>query len=621
VANGTKTKEEIVLLVRNYFDEAYDAKRDRMDLNRLNFDCFHLRSSYFHKVEGQSQEFLGKVNLAVEQISAFIQQGLIDIGDWFRVDTAPGIAPEALTISPEDVRRLTKRQLELVGFNTKVSDALKLGLLGSLMIAKVHGKFVNKPQFIVRDEVDGINIKKRLVEKENKVWQLCIDLVRQEDWYPDPTGRGLYEIQRIEMDYYKLLELAKMPGSTYDLEAVKSLQPSSGLLSERERDKHTETAQNTTEGGSKRSTIVLDEFWGNIVDPTTGELLYENIVATVADEKTLIQKPTPNPLWHQKSPFVVTPIERVPNSVWHKAVMDAPTRHNMAMNELYNLMVDGAMMGVHGIKQYRPEWLDDPEQISGGIPPGTSLAVTQAMPPGAQVLERVDTSSVPAEALNMYNAMSSEFNQSAFTNDLRLGVLPSRSVKATEVVEASQSITGVFAGLAKNIEVSFIEAVVERSWMTIAQHMNDLHFEDVKAILGPRADLVQSISPEERFAETVNGLKFRVFGITRTLNKIKEFRKIQGLLQTIGSSEILMQAFSQKFDFNKLLDEVMKSLDINTEKLQLDEAEIAAGPEPQGGPDMQSNIPQAGAAVNERVEEEGGIPKPDFPPSRATGGG
>jgi hypothetical protein len=94
------------------------------------------------------------------------------------------------------------------------------------------------------------------------------------------------------------------------------------------------------------------------------------------------------------------------------------------------------------------------------------------------------------------------------------------------------------------------------------------------------------------------------------------------MLQTIASAPVLMESFSQKYDFTKLLGEIMQSLDINTAKIAISEkedAEAGMGQVPdQAPPDMQSQIPQAGAASNQADLSMSSIPQPDFPASRAT---
>lgn len=628
------SESTIISCLSSYRQESSEARLDRIEQNRINFDCYHLRQDWSYKQKGQSREFLPKMAMAVEQAATFLQQGLTDIGDWFRVEPEPGLLEDLMKVKPSTVYLLLQRQLIKTGFLNFVGDAAKIGLVGSLIIAKVGGKYVNKPIYRTKSDFKNGSYKKRLIKMEDKVWQLDVSLVRQEDYFPDPTGRGLYEVQDIYMDYWEVERLATGKDAIYDLEAVKKIKGQyDGQGVDREYQKARETGQNTTNHGY-RNQVKISEIWGNIVD-SNGALIYENVVCTIANDQIVIQKPTPNPWWHGESPFVAVPIISVPHSVWGKALMDAPTMLNKASNEMFNLVLDGGMMAVHGIKQLRKHWLEDQSQVDDGISPGTTLLVNSSCPPGATVLERVDTSTVPQDGLNVLNILNQEFNVSALTNDLRMGVASFRAVKATEVVEASQTITSMFSGMAKNIEgednSGLITPILQKAWKCIAQNINDLDSNEVKSLIGEKkaAELL-AMGNEELFADTVQGCKFRTFGISATLNKQKDFTKLTAMLQTIGSSEVLTEAFMQKYDFNKLLTEIMRSLDINPFKI---EAEKADGgdltqpplepPAPSGLPDEQSQIVQAGAAGNQgdltaQGQIQGAIAQTKFPASRAT---
>jgi hypothetical protein len=618
----------IVRTTQNYIREAYEAKRDRMRLNRDNYDIFHHKQDYSHKRPGQSQEFLPKQQMAVEQMSNFVTQGLIDMGQWFSVEQQPGAKNQV--VSTDDVYFLLQRSLEQAKFMTFVGDSIKTGALASLMIAKVHGRNVPKQEFYTKTEVKDFGQKvTKLFKSEQNVWNLWIELIRPEDFFPDPTGSNLYVCQNMWVDKAQVMALAEGDDAIYDMEAVKKLSsyPFDQYYDERDtRDRETDQSRTYSD---YRVRIKLTECWGDIIEPVTGEVLYKNVTWTIANDTVLVSRPKPNPFWHGKNPFVVAPITRVPFSVWHRAPMDGATRHNIAMNELYNLMVDAGMMSVFGIKQIRTDWLEDEREVADGVRPGMTIRASAACPPGAAVIQRVDEGALSPEALQMFNLINSEFAQTAMTNDLRLGSMPSRAVKATEVVEASQSITAMFSGIAKQIEAEFIQPILELSWQTIMQNANDLDSDDVYATLGDRAaNTLLALSPEERFAQTSNGLKFKVYGVTQTLNKQKDFRKLTSLLQTIGSSEVLVEAFIKKFSFEKLLTEIVRSLDIEPGRIEQDELDqmlMQLGPQLQeaGGipmgasPDMQSQIPQASTGPLNPDEVQSGIPRSEFPGSKA----
>lgn len=611
----------LLTISTNYKNEASEAKKSRMEQNKENFDCYHTRDDWSYKQKGQSKESLPKMAMAVEQNSNFIQQGLVDMGDWFKVYPEEGMLEDAMKVKPNDVYVLTNRFLKKDGFLNKIGESVKLGLIGSVMIAKIHGRYVQKPKFKVKYGMQGLKFKRSLVKIEDKAWELKIDLLRQEDYYPDPTGRGLYEMHETFMDYYEVERLAK-DEKLYDLSVVQQLKASSSEDSASKLgDKARETGQDIA-NSSYRNQIKISEYWGNIVSPE-GELLMENVMWTVANDRFVIQEPCENPFWHGESPFVASPIIRVPGSVWGKALMDSPTKLNKALSEMFNLMLDGGMMAVHGIKQIREDWLVDAGEVSEGIEAGSTLRVNSSCPPGMKVVENVVTSTVPPDAMNMYNLLNQEFNTSAITNDLRMGVTPFRESKATAIVESSQSITSMFTGLAKQIETAFMEKVLDKAWKTIAQHMEDLDPEKIKSLLGEkRAASLENLSNEELFAETVQGCKFEVFGISATLNKQKDFTKLQAMLQTVASSPILMEEFTKIYDFGKVLTEIMRSLDINPAKIKADQAVVdpsKAQQADQTAPDAQSQIPQAGAPnASPEMSVEGAIPQADFPASRAT---
>lgn len=599
--------------------EAESAKTDRMARNKENYDVFHLKHDFSHKEVGQSKDVLSKQSMAVEQIKSFFQQALVDIGDWWKAEAAYPVDEQMMLIRPHEVTKMTNYMLEKALYFSHVGNCVQSALLGSLAISKTYGCLKPKPRYVVRKKGRGKTYKKWIEQIEDKTWEMKFEVVRQENYYPDPTGKGLYEIEDMWMDYHEVVAMSEGEYAIYDHEAVSKL-PKSGADVLQDQTKSRETGQNTTESGH-RPKVKITEFWGTILDKD-GKVQFENVVCTVANDTTLIRKPEPNPLWHQRSPYNASPLMEVANSVWHKAPMDAPTQHNKSLVELYNLMVDGAMQQVHAIKQIRKDMLDDPSQVVNGIAVGTTLAVNSNLPAGVKVLEEITAVKLPAEVFTVFNLMNQEYNSSALTNDLRQGVMPFRAVKATEVVEASQSITSVFQGIAKNYEARQSTKELELAWATTAQNWDKISLEEFKALFGDeRGTQLHQLEPQDVFAATVDGIKFKVFGISLTLSKAQDFRKLTTLLQTVGASPILMEEFLKKYDLGKFLGEIMTSLDIDKSKLEIPLAEqntMTEQPEggaPPQGPDAMSQVPQAGAGTLADMMggPQGGFPSPGGP--------
>lgn len=600
------TDDYVIRYVNACKKESSEAKRNRMALNKENYSMYHLEHDFSHKKKGQSREILSKTRNAVESSKSFFQQALADLDDWFRITTLDGQSENQMEVRPEEMQKLLNFMLKRADYFSHVGASTQSGLLGSVAISKVRGELVPKPKFITKAKGRGGSYKKHVVVIENKTWELRFDDIRQEDFYPDSTGKHLYTIDEYTVDLSEIRTLAEGENAIYDKEIVAQLASWNGDSGmQREKNAH-ETGQNVAYP-SMRPQVRITEFWGNIVDDETGELLSENVVVTIANSNHIIRKPTPNPLWHQKTPIIASALIEFANSVWGIAMLDAGTKHNRSLIELFNLMLDSAMKSIWGINQIRVDNLDDTKQIIDGIPWGTNLKVNSSLPPGAKVMEPVVSGDIQPQTLAMFNLLNQETLTSMKTNDLRMGAQSMREVKATEVVAAEQSITSEFRGLAKNFEEKKIQPELEMACWTICQNWDLIDKDIFISLFGKeRGEQLSQLEPQEVFVQTMNGMRFEVFGISLTLRRQADYRKWTTLLQVIGASDVMIEAFLAKYSFEKLLGEIMTAIDLNKTKIQVDpqvqesrKAIAQPGGAPGASPNLLSQVPQASAQSNQ----------------------
>src|SRR5262245_26557503 len=549
----------VLQAVKAYKQEAQYARRERLQRNRANWDGYLGLWDWSHKQKGQSREALPKVAMAVEQLTAVFKRGLTDFGDWFALDL--GGQAQAQGLSNEQARALLMAQLNRTGvdFPTVLADAIKSAFLGSLLILKVYGVDTAKSQYTAERGVrrlalpDGSElpqIRMELVRREVKSWQLVFDAVPPEDYYPDPTGRRLYEIHTVERDLYEVQDLADK--GLYDVAVVNAIEQDFARREEewlRLRDRGAEMA--TPPEFRKR--VVIDECWGTLLRPD-GRVAEANIVTAVANEQFLIRPPEPNPFWHGESPFVVTPLVRVPFTVWHRALMDDVLPLNEALNELFNLMLDGGIASVWGNKQVRPDYLEDPRQISDGIPPGLTLVVKDGVPAGAKALEQVATGQVPADARIMYELVDRELQTASQVNAVKLGQIPPSQTTATAIVEAEQSAGIFFDSLIRDVEDHAVEPALKKGWMTYMQYLEQTDAADSGIVdaIGPRAALLLSrMSAAERFA-AFGTTHVKVSGLSAVQARMREFKKLLALMGAVGQNPVMMQALLQTASPGKL---------------------------------------------------------------------
>jgi len=581
---SSKGDLSVIAAVREARTASEDARQTRLWKNLQNREMYLGRQDWSHKQPGQSQEFLPKVPTSVEQMAALVRRGLVQFGSWFSVSVDNNIrtainGSHIQSIMEVFLKSLWKQNNKTQNFTTIMSDAVKVGMLESLIILKIHGGMMKTRKFIVeRGEIglgdDGTigRGEDNMKMEEDEEWRLRIDLIRPEDYYPDPTGNGLYEIHRVERDLHEVVQMAE--DGVYDMDAVKMLidtdYPRPMDEKRTDRDRNQDEAPNL----SFRKRVVLDEFWGTLLN-ADGTVARRNIVTTIANDKYLIRKPEPNPFWHQESPFVAEPIIRVPFSVWHKALYDDASSLNLAINEMFNLILDGGIAAVWGTRQIRLDDLDDPGQVSGGIPQGATLAVKSTLPHGTKVMETVTEGNVPQDAMAVFQFLDKEFAQAALTNEIKMGGIPTKQVRATEIIEAGNSQSATLEGFVSDLEDTVMIPVLRKSWYNILQNADRMPPEIFTGAVDKRVALtLLRASPAERFSMFYGMANFSVFGLSSTLQKAQEFQKMMALQQAIATNPILMQAAMRRFSPERTLDSMFTMMNFNPKQIEKTQDEL-----------------------------------------------
>lgn len=564
----------VIQSVREFKKEAMEARQKRDKLNERNEAAYFAVQDWSHKMEGQSSEFLPETSTTVEQMAAFIKNGLTSFGNWFSIK-----APNS-PIREENMRSLLQNYLsDLADGETlpiKVSDGSKVALLKSLMILKVHGKDVERNQNF---KVEGDQV----VPTNESQWKLQIDLINPKDFYIDPTGRNLYKIQHVERDLHDVLALAER--GVYDKAVAQK------LINKDEEPEEQEEERKFAESDKKRindqprmrKKVQIDEFWGTLLK-ADGTVFMERALCTVANDKYLLRGPEEFPFWHGEDPFVVIPLLRVPFSTLHRALYDDAVPLNYALNELFNLTLDGGIASVWGTRQLRHGMLEDPSEVADGIPQGATLTIKDDAPPNLKVLEQVTEGQVPPEALQMFNILKTEHNSAVLTSDIRSGNLPSKQVRATEVAASVQSQATVLDSLTGDMEHG-IEQLLRKAWLTILQNADDLEENDVASALTPREQFaLASLSPAERFVAMGQDNTFKVNGISQTLARARDFQRLMAYMQAMGTNPITAPALLRRYDPDKILEVGFKSINLDPKEVEREQTD---GEDPRIAQDLQ----------------------------------
>lgn len=569
-----KLTEEVAVVkaISTALDTAHDARVTRMNKNMANRNAYMGRQDYSYKIPGQSKEFIPKVGNSLEQFTAVLKRGLTQFGDWYSVKVSSDsslTAEEVRSLMNLYLNRIPDKKNKSTTFAVRLSDAVKAGALDSLVILKVIGRRISNHGFTVSGDT--------VVRKDLSPWRLGIEVIRAEDYYPDSTGRGLFEIHRSERDIQDVIDLSKGSNPIYDPVAVQKLVDSLPNQERNEDEERTEEerGQNETTKPSYRRTVVIDEYWGDLLNED-GTVKHRNTLAAVANTTFLIRPPEANPFWHNESPFIVAPIIRVPHSEWHKALYDDATQINEAFNELFNLILDGGISEVWGIKQVRPDVCQNPEELTQGIPQGMQIVLKPNTPADVKAVESVFTGQIPTDAMAVLNMLERELNNATLTNELKQGSLPSKQVKATEVIEASQSHGMIMDSIVSDLEREIIDRILRLSWMNILQSADDLNSQEVEDALGKeKAAVFMEMRPADRFMMYAESVVFTADGLSATMSKARDFQKLIALMQVVSQNPIMLQAFLKRFNVDKIITQLFKQMNLNPHQFERNNDDVA----------------------------------------------
>lgn len=572
----------------------------RLQTNRRNWNAFHMIQDWSAKIDGQSRIFLPDLPIAIHQAAAVIENQLVNFQNWFAIENPGGLS----VFDPDTLRKLVSHILDRLwrpgdehetayGFPSFLADSIILGLIEGEVCWKVFGVDSERIAYMLESVTDadqkGANAggteslgmdaefsdesrppartyerKSQQIQKAFlRTFRLGMDLVPFEDSYPDTSPLNQFHIHEVTRH---ISELRDNPD--YDPAVVQGL---SNYISAMEADRDKAIRSGIPVGkllGDDPNQCRVREFWGNVVDPSSGKYRYRNCFLTTVNGK-LLRPPTPNPRWDQCRPLLRTSLLHAPLSPVAKAMVDHARDIAEAENETASLMIDGGIASVWGTRQARPDLLADPTSISRGIPPSFTAVLKRGAPLNAKFLERVDEgTTTPQYGMDMLQRLGAARERGMATPSFPNTTSP-RQAPATEAVFANEQSGNLYENLASRLERNLIVPGLQLIWLTIWQGLDDFSSAELVEILGPeRALFLQQLTTEERFYLFANNVKFDVKGLRNLLTRMNDFRKLSTLTQMVTANPMLQMAFAQKYDPSRLIEKAVRAVNVDPTEIE-----------------------------------------------------
>lgn len=552
-------KAALLVQILSYYDEAKTAReggpRPRDQVWRDNDTAYWAGYDYSKKAEWQSTQRLPEVQNAVERFAAAIKLTLVSNPDWYTIrdflDKSNQIVPLIVQVVRVFLDRCGKNATgQPISFEGIFGDLVKAGAKRALCVAVVWEEG--------RVQVQPVNAR---------------------EIYLDPSGRGMYRIRRYMIDKSELENLAKRTTrdgqSLYNAAAIERLQAGAPEQTE-EEDKRADSTHDPKISADGRSEIEILEFLGKIND-RRGQLQAngKRQLVVIANRQEIIRGAEPNPMRHGHDWIIYAPMLRSPDSVYHRSYVESFAGLAAAFNDLTNLIMDG--VAITSVPSYMawPHLLEDPSQLNAGVAPGDTYIASDEAEVGKDFIKPVDRGSLGTFVFTVWNAIKQEFREATSQNELTIGQLTRGETTATEVVKSSEGTDALKFSIADDLENHFLSVMIELVWLTAVQHLTDGTDQDANGdsitdeeILAELTPEVAAMIVENREEFLSRRLRYKAKGITGSLERGTRARSLIAALQTIGANPILAEAFQREHSITKVIDVLLRDMNINVMELQ-----------------------------------------------------
>ena len=516
-----------------------EAERYRMTFEPIweaNYLQYHGETEDPSRAEWQSQVHVPLTPQAVDTAAARITSVMFSQEDW--VDP-----PDGDGIQYDIAKELIRWQLDKAQAQDPINQSVKDALICGSGILKVHVETVAEPSVDTRwvqnppRSVLGIPFAMggawKFVDTMNVEKRMRLEPIVPTDFWLDPSGQNRFYIQRIKRLPSDIWAMARplygADGKTiirpaiYDKDVAASV--TAGM-----RDMRLDNKAAIIRHDGPLHTNVMDrtvdlyEFWGDMVDPGSGAVLYKNIVATFVDKRRCIRPPERNGFLHRHRPYIYVRGKLLPHQIYGYGILGHTTKIQDEMDRLLRIFIDKTHLSIP-ISITNPKGIRNPEQLMGDhlrISPGKNFIRSQGIASDLPVVEVVKFCEPVNEwELQIYQILQTAFNMTSGVNEF---VEPSQQtgVRKTrlEVQTKTQAAQASFNDAAQYIEQTALSPLVDMVYQLMIQFEDQYDSQDLLQAFSDNPQAQQflqnlaTMTAEERWRQMRLNGHFKVTGVT-----------------------------------------------------------------------------------------------------------
>lgn len=530
------TDSDTVAQILRYREEAWH--RDYV-LRDKWLQCYQImrgHQDFSDKAPWQSRLLLGKGHAAVKQFVANLFKLLRSSEQWLTV--TPGEANPTLKKYAPAVESCVLKLTDTPECRLETRDCLEFGGSMGVMAMRIDWAYGEKNELstynLGRDGSStpsgGAQEIKQGRRKEGYIKFTSVDPFHL--WW-GPRTKGARNFDWIMEESYADIAALKAQGTFQNLNKIYGDTPDQSAITrsfEQQR-KDKRIAPETT-----RKQIHLLEYWGDLIDTRTNEVVATNRHVIIANRTTVI-KDEENPYWDRKPPYIVASPLIVAGRFPGQGILEIPLPILNEINKVAQQMSDHLSFSVVPMLEVEATALENPDgDIQTGIQPGKVFYRKSGA--GMQAVMGIQMPQLSSAAFNWELALDKEVQRSTFITEIAQGLTDAKGeTTATEVNVTSQYASVLIGDISQHIEDNFLTPLAECVWSRAFQFLDSTSKPSWSELIGPEVGRILDTMPRSARVEISQGrYTFKANGLSRTLQRQQAVLQYEKFLQAIGQT-------------------------------------------------------------------------------------
>lgn len=536
----TKTKkkltdDEIVAQIVALRQEAYERDILIRDCWLQCYALYRNKADFNDKAPWQSKLMFSKAFAAVKQATANIFRLLMSSEQWVTVE--PGEAKPGLdTIAPY-IEKAVLQLANTANTRSELRDSLDFGFGIGLGVIKGEWRYSDRTYISLEQGRDGTSETPQnptLQPQTRQEGHLEVSSVDPFHMWFGPRTKGRRDIDySIEESYADLPALKAQKGFTNLDKLTGSTMESSDIT--RSYDKARKDKRDAPE--TQRKSVHMLEFYGDLVDPESNEIVEKNQHVVIGNRKEVI-KHEDNPYWDGLPPYIIYSPLVVAGRFPGQGIIEMALSVLGETNKLGQQMADFMSFAVVPMLEVEAQALENPDgDLQTGVQPGK---VFYRRAGAQQAVSPVQMPAMPNAAFNFQLELDKETQRSTFISETVQGLTDAKGeTTATEINATQQQSSVLISDIGLSLEDNLLAPLAELIWSRAFQFIDSTSKPTWTELIGnvgevPIGTILDQMPREQRIPLIQGRYNFTAHGLSRAIQRNQNRSNLLGFLQTVA---------------------------------------------------------------------------------------